>query len=117
MKKYGKLLLSAYVMKKIKPGKSQKSKGFINKYGQLALGAYVLNKLKSEKAQKEIEIEPEKEIELTGTDKGTSRMSTGKVLKGALAGATIVGVLAGATALYSYKKYQAKKCVHKIQVE
>ena len=47
MKKYGKLLLSAYLMKKIKSGGSQKSKGTMHKYAKLALGTYLLKKLKS----------------------------------------------------------------------
>ena len=108
MKRYGKLLLSAYLMRKIKAGGSQKSKGIMLRYAKLALGAYLLNKLKSEKFHKEVEVEPEEEIELSEAGKGSSIMKFGEV---------IVGVLAGATILYAFKKHAAKKSGHEIEVE
>ncbi|WP_440948825.1 hypothetical protein ACSAZL_09410 [Methanosarcina sp. T3] len=108
MKRYGKLLLSAYIMKKIKPGGSQKSKG-INKYGKLLLGAYLLEKLKSEKSEKEEIPKMElKEVQLKETGGGSSTMKIGKV---------IMGVIVGATAIYALKKYTAKKSGHKIEVQ
>ncbi len=108
MKRYGKLLLSAYLMKKIKAGGSQKSKGTMHRYAKLALGAYLLKKLKSEKSHKKVEAEPEEEIESREAGKGSSIMKFGKI---------ILGVLAGATIIYAFKKHAAKKSGHKIEVE
>ena len=109
MKRYGKLLLSAYILKKIKPGGSQKSGGLINKYGKLVLGAYLLEKLKSEKSEKEavpkIELE---EVKLNETGGGSSTMKLGKV---------VMGILVGATAIYALKKYSTKKNGSKIKVQ
>lgn len=109
MKRYGKLLLSAYVMKKIKPGGPQKSGGIINKYGKLVLGAYILEKLTSEKSQKEVvpEIEPE-EAKLDETGEGSSMKKLCKMM---------MCMLVGATAIYAFKKHIAKKCGHKIEVQ
>ena len=114
MNKYGKLLLSAYIMKKMKSGGSPGSRGTLHKYVKLALGAYLLNKFKSGKSQKkvEVEVEPEEEILFTKAeeieaDKGPS-MKVGKIVLGALAGATLV---------YAVKKHAAKKRGYKIEVE
>ncbi len=107
MKRYGKLLLSAYLMKKIKAGGSQKSKGALHRYAKLALGAYLLNKLKSGKSHKEVEVEPE-EIKPSEAGEGSSIMKFGKI---------ILGVLAGATIMYAFKKHAAKKAGHKLEVE
>ncbi len=112
MNKYGKLLLSAYIMKKMKSGGSLRSGGILHKYVKLALGAYLLNKLKSGKPQKEIEaeMEPEEEMfskaEEVEAEKGSSR-KIGKIVLGALAGATL---------LYAAKKHMAKKRGYKIEV-
>lgn len=109
MKRCGELLLSAYIMKKIKPVGSQKSGGPISKYGKLVLGAYLLEKLKSEKSEKEAVPEMElEEVKLNETGGGPSTMKLGKV---------VMGVLVGATAIYALKKYSAKKCGHKIKVQ
>jgi len=109
MKRYGKLLMSAYVMKKIKPGGPQNSGGIINKYGKLVLGAYILEKLTSEKSQKEsgLEIEPE-EVKLDEAGEGSSMKKLCKIM---------MCVLVGATAIYAFKKHVAKKCGYKIKVE
>jgi len=104
MRKYGKLLLSAYIMKKIKSGKSQK--GIVRKYAKLALGALLLKKLNSIKFEKEVK--PVEEVELIETERGASRMGIGKIIMGALAGATVI---------YAIKKYTAKKSGHKIEVQ
>jgi hypothetical protein len=105
MSKYGKLLLSAYLMKKIKSVESSKSRGTMRKYAKLAFGAYLLNKLKSGKTQKKVgaEVEPEEEI----TGKGSS-MKIGKIILGGLVGATLI---------YALKKRVAKKRGHNINVE
>lgn len=104
--KYGKLLLSAYVMKKMKSVKSPGKKGILRKYAKLALGAYLLNKLRSGGLEKEVEAELEPEEILFGeadeAEKGRGRplMTMGKI---------ILGVLAGATLLYAIKRRAAKK--------
>ena len=105
MRKYGKLLLSAYIMKKIKSGKSQKG-GIVRKYAKLALGTLLLKKLNSIKFEKEVK--PVEEVELIETERGASRMGIGKIIMGALAGATVI---------YAIKKYTAKKSGHKIEVQ
>jgi hypothetical protein len=109
MKRYGKLLLSAYVMKKIKPGGPQKSGGIINKYGKLVLGAYILEKLMSEKSQKEVEpeIEPE-ELKLNEACEGSGMKKYCKMM---------MFMLVGATAICAFKKHVGKKCGYKIKVQ
>lgn len=121
IKSYGKLLLSAYLMNKVKPAGSKKKKGLV-RYGELALGAYLLEKLKSGKSNKEVEadifIEPEKLekpkqlVKSEGIKLGESRegysMKFGKIFMGAII---------GATAVYALKKHAAKKNIHKIAVE
>lgn len=109
LKRCGELLLSAYIMKKIKPGKSQKSGGLINKYGKLVLGAYLLEKLKSEKSEKEAVPKIEtKEVKLKETGGGSTTMKISKVM---------IGVLVGVTAIYALKKYSAKKSGYNIKVQ
>ena len=115
--KYGKLLLSAYIMKKIKSVRSPSSKGTLRKYAKLALGAYLLNKLKSGITQKEGEIEPEEEMvlgepaEIEAGEVGAGRGSSMRV------GKIILGALAGATLIYAVKKRAGKRRGHKIEVE
>lgn len=117
MSKYGKLVLSAYIMKKMKPGRYPGSEGILRKYAKLALGAYLLNKLKSEKPKKEIEVEvepeeeiPEEEITLPveAEKGGRSLMRIGEIT---------LGVLAGAAIIYALKKHAAKKSGYRIDVE
>lgn len=121
MSKYGKLVLSAYIVKKMKSGRSPGSKGILRKYAKLALGAYLLNKLKSEKSEKEMEveiepeefgIEPEKEIipsePVEVKEGGGSLMRIGKIT---------LGVLAGAAIIYALKKQATKKSGYSIDVE
>lgn len=91
-------------MKKIKSGKSQK--GIVRKYAKLALGTLLLKKLNSIKFEKEVK--PVEEVELIETERGDSRIGIGKIIMGALAGATVV---------YAIKKYTAKKSGHKIEVQ
>jgi hypothetical protein len=106
MKKYGKLLLSAYIMEKIKSGKSQKGGGIISKYAKLALGAFLLKKLTSMKFEREVE--PIEEAELSKAGKGSVIKKLAII---------ITGVLVGATAIYAFKKYAAKKSGYKIAVK
>ncbi len=112
MNKYGKLLLSAYIMKKMKSVRSPGRKGTLRKYAKLALGAYLLNKLKSRRLEKGIKAEEPEEMMLSETKevetgKGSS-MRIGKI---------ILGGLAGATLLYAVKRHAAKKRGHTIEVE
>ena len=62
----------------------------MHRYAKLALGAYLLNKLKSGKSHKEVEVEPEEEIKSSEAGEGSSIMKFGKIILGVLAGATIM---------------------------
>jgi hypothetical protein len=112
MNKNGKLLLSAYIMKKMKSGRSPGIKGFFSKYAKLALGAYLVKKLKSEKPEKEFETEMEPEEEV-------GEPAEVEALEGSPTkiGKIILGVLAGAAIVYVLKKQTAKKSWHQVQVE
>ena len=86
------------------------------KYGKLILGAYLLDKLKSEKSGKETGLEklmePQKLEESVESE--VSDLSQGplkKIIK------FIMGALVGATAVYALKKFSDKKSGHKIAVE
>ena len=97
-------------MKNIKSGGSPKSRGTLRKYIKLALGAYLLNRLKSGISHKEVEPEEEmtlSEAEGVETGKGSS-MKIGKIILGALAGATLI---------YAVKRRAAKKRGYNIEVE
>jgi hypothetical protein len=114
MNKYGKLMLSAYIVKKMKSGRYPGSKGILRKYAKLALGAYLLNKLKSEKPEKEMEIEIEPEEEIIPSEPvevkegGRSLMRIGKIT---------LGVLAGAAIIYALKNHAAKKSGYRIGID
>jgi hypothetical protein len=124
MKNFGKLLLSAYLMKKINSRVSRSRGGIISKYAKLMLVGYLFKKLKlvnvkSEKFEEKVEpvkiaepvetVEPVEETALIETEeRGSSRMRIAKIAMGALAGATLV---------YAMKKRAAKKRAYKIQVE
>lgn len=111
--KYGKLLLSAYIIKRMKSGGSPGKRGILHKYAKLALGAYLLNKLRSGRVEKEeeAEVEPEEMMlnEAEEVEKGMGRPSMRMVKM-------ILGGLAGAVLLYSIKKRVAKKRGHRIAV-
>ncbi len=107
IKRYVKLLISAFFMKKIKAVGYQKGKGLLFKYAKLALGTFLLNKLKSDKSHKKAEDKSE-EIEASEAGEGSSLTAFGTI---------ILGVLAGATILYAFKKYAADKRGHQIEVE
>ncbi len=107
IKRYVKLLISAYLMKKIKTVGYQKGKGLMLKYAKLVLGTVLLNKFKSEKSHKKAE-EKSEEIEASEADEGSSLTAFGTI---------ILGVLAGATILYAFRKYAADKRGHQIEVE
>ncbi len=107
IKRYVKLLISAYLMKKIKTVGYQKGKGLMLKYAKLVLGTFLLNKFKSDKSQKKTEEKSEK-IEASEAGEGSSLMAFGTI---------ILGVLAGATILYAFKKYAADKKRYQTEVE
>jgi len=114
MGKYGKLVLSAYVMKKMKSGGAPGSKGILRKYAKLALGAYLLSKLKSEKPEKEIEVEIEPEEEIIPSEPVEVEKGEGSLMR---IGKIAIGELAGATIIYALKKQAAKKSGYRIEVE
>jgi hypothetical protein len=99
----GKLLLSAYLMKKMNSRVSRSGGGMIGKYAKLMLVGYLFKKLKFRNikaAEVEEEVEPVEEKELTEAKKESSKMGIVKIIMGALAGATI---------FYAMKKHAAKK--------
>jgi hypothetical protein len=107
IKRYVKLLISAYLIKKIKTVGYQKGKGLMFKYAKLVLGTFILNKFKSDKSQKKAEDKSE-EIEASDADEGSSITAFGTM---------VLGVLAGATILYAFRKYAADKREYQIEVE
>lgn len=113
MSKYGKLLLSAYIMKKIKSGGSPRGRGTMRKYIKLAVGAYLLNRLRSGKVEKEVEAEVKPE-EMILSEAGEVETGKGSSMK---IGKIILGGLAGATLIYALKKSAAKKRGYNIEVE
>ena len=106
-------------MKKINPASSRKSKGLF-KYGKLIIGAYALEKLKQDKAQKEIKLkklirsEESVETKVKPVTVKSSESGDGSSMK---IGKFVMGALVGATAVYALKKRSATKSGHKIAVE
>jgi hypothetical protein len=111
MRKYGKLMLSAYIMKNMKSGGSLRSKGILRKYAKLALGAYLLKKLKPEKSEKEMKFEVEPEEEIIPSGAVEVKEGRGSLMK---IGKITLGVLAGAAIVYALKKQVAKKSGYRI---
>ncbi|HEY3361876.1 MAG TPA: hypothetical protein VGK06_08665 [Methanosarcina sp.] len=114
MRKYGKLLLSAYIMKKLKSGVAPKGRGTIRRYLKLAAGAYLLNKLKSVRVEKEVEAKVESEEEMILSEAKGVKTGKGSSMK---IGKIILGGLVGATLIYALKKRAAKKRGYNINVE
>jgi hypothetical protein len=117
IKGIGKLLLSAYLMRKINSRIARSSGGIISKYAKLMLVGYLFKKLKVKnialsKFEKEVEpleeVESKEIVESKETARGSPIMGIGKV---------IAGVLAGATIIYAAKKIATKCRWHKIQVQ
>ncbi len=116
MRTYSKVLLSAYLVNEIKSVGSEKNKGLL-KYGKLILGAYLLERLKSEKSQREIEpetLEPEASVESEALVEPELKSGKGYSMR---FGKVVMGALIGATAMYALKKHSAKKSGHKVAVE
>jgi hypothetical protein len=111
VKGLSKLLLSAFLMKRINSRIARSSGGIVSKYAKLMLVGYLFKKLKAKNIalpKFEKEAEPVKKAESKEKARGSSIMGFGKV---------IVGVLAGATIIYAVKKFAAKNNWHKIQVQ
>jgi len=118
MNKYGKLLLSAYVMKKMKKDVTKTDSSLLNKYAKLALLAFILEKLKSAKSEDKEALLETKEMELS-EEEGSKVKGHKHIATGAFAGASgiligAIGALAGVTILYAAKKKMDKR--HKYQV-
>ena len=111
IKGLGKLLLSAYLMKRVNSRIARGSGGIVGKYAKLMLVGYLFKKLRAKNmavSKSEIEAEPVEEVKSKEKTRGSSKMGFGKILLGALVGATII---------YVAKKHVAKKHLHKIQVQ
>jgi len=118
IKGLSKLLLSAYLMKRLNSRLARGSGGIVSKYAKLMLVGYLFKKLKFKnitlsKSKKEVEaiekeVEPVEKVESNKKARGSLIMKIGKIIMGALAGATII---------YAVKKFAAKNCCQKIQVQ
>lgn len=115
MNKYGKLLLSAYIMNKMKSGRAPGTRGIARKYIKLAIGAYLLNRLRAGILEKEVE--PEVEPEEMMLSEAEEEVETGAGRNSMRIGKIILGGLAGATLLYAVKRRAARNRGHKIEVE
>ncbi len=110
VKSMGKLLLSAYIMKKINSRIARSSGGIISKYAKLMLVGYLFKKLKAKNIAlpKFEESKPVEKAESKEKAEGSLIVGVGKV---------ILGVLAGATIIYAVKKFATKSSWHKVQVQ
>lgn len=111
IKGMGKLLLSAYVMRKINSRIARGSGGIISKYAKLMLVGYLFKKLKVRNiavSKLEEAIEPVEEVESKEKARGSAIAGIGKVIVGALAGAAII---------FAVKKFAANCNRHKVQVQ
>jgi hypothetical protein len=122
--RYGKLMLTTYAMKRLRSRKSHKEMeqpqeyvepptrhgSFLPhmamKYGKWLLGAYLMRRFHHRGP--EAEITEVVETETYEEDKGSSMFKFNTIM---------VGALAGVTAVYAIKKYRAKHCGYKIEVE
>jgi uncharacterized metal-binding protein len=110
MAKYGKMLLSAYFMKKIISCKSKKGRGLRSKYVKLFLLGYILKKL-SFKTIKSLEYSDKIETEEIKLNKPMKRSEMKKFAK------IILGLLLGAIAIYVLRKHSTRKAGKKIEVQ
>ena len=117
VKGIGKVLLSAFVMKSINARIARGSGGKVSKYAKLMLVGYLFKKLKVknitlpkfEKEAEPVEIAESKvKAESNGKSRGSSRLGIGKLVMGALVGATII---------YAVKKYATKNSWCKAQMQ
>jgi len=117
VKGIGKVLLSAFIMKRINARIARGSGGIVSRYAKLMLVGYLFKKLKVknitlpkfEKEAEPVEIAESKEItESNGKSRGSLILGIGKLVIGALAGATII---------YAVKKYATKNSWCKAQMQ
>ena len=117
VKGIGKVLLSAFLMKRINARIARGSGGIVSRYAKLMLVGYLFKKLKVknitlpkfEKGAEPVEIAESKEIvESNGKSRGSSILGIGKLVMGALAGATIICAV---------KKYATKNGWRKAQMQ
>lgn len=111
IKGIGKLLLSAYVMRKINSRIARGSGGIMSKYAKLMLVGYLFKKLKTTnislpKFEKEAEPVEEPKPEEKHTESSALTISE-----------IIMGVAVGAAIIYAVRKYAAKSGLHEIQVQ
>jgi hypothetical protein len=109
MAKYGKMLLSAYTMKKIISCKSKKGRGMRSKYVKLFLLGYILKKL-SFKTSKSTEYYNKIETEERKLNKPMTKFGTNKFTK------IILELLIGAIAIHIFKKHFTRQAGNKIEV-
>ena len=98
-------------MKRINSRIARSSGGIVSKYAKLMLVGYLFKKLKVKNialSKSEKEAEPVEEGESKEKARGSLIMGIGKI---------IVGALAGATVIYAVKKFATKCTRHKISVQ
>ena len=94
LKGISKMLLSAFLMKRINARITRSSGGVVSKYAKLMLVGYLFKKLRAKNmavSKSEIEAEPVEEVKSKEKTRGSSKMGFGKILLGALVGATTIG--------------------------
>ena len=111
MKGIGKVVLSAFLMKRINARIARGSGGKVSKYVKLMLVGYLFKKLNVmnftlQKFGKEVK--PGEESELNEKLGKSSKKGVTKI---------IMGLFAGVTIIYAVKKFAAKGCWHKVQVQ
>lgn len=105
-------------MKKINSRIARGSGGMLSKYAKLMLVGYLFKKLKVKNialSKLEEEVEPVEEVESKEIVE-SNKKARGSSLIGGI-GKVIVGALVGATIIYAVKKFAAKCNWRKIQVQ
>jgi hypothetical protein len=111
VKGIGKILLSAFLMKRINARIARGSGGTVSKYVKLVLVGYLFKKLNAKNislAKFREEAKPVEESRSNKKVRGSSLKGVSKI---------IMGVLAGVTIIYALKKLAAKSSWHKVQVQ
>lgn len=111
IKGMGKLLLSAYIMRRINSRIARGSGGILSKYAKLMLVGYLFKKFKVKNiavSKLEEAIEPVEKVESKEKARGSAIAVIGKVIVVALAGVAII---------FAVKKLATKYNWHKMQVQ
>lgn len=111
IKGLSKLLLSAFLMKKINSRIVSGSGGIVSKYIKLMLVGYLFKKLKTTNISLpkfEKEAEPVEEPKPEEKHTGSSALKIAEI---------IMGVAVGAVIIYAVRKYAAKSSRHEIPIE